>query len=360
MGRAGDHELGDGARDLRLQDRDHARHEAGSDRRDRHAHGEAPAALPAEATTGSDEIRQLQEALNQQGFDAGMPPDGKIGKRTTDAVKAFQHQRGLKPTGRMDHATVDAILAAAPPPRTTPDANPQFPPVPGEVTRDQVPSSQPVPGLQPAPGPQQVPGLPAEPAFGQQVPAQPVPAPQTFGQPSDQQPPGQFAPNPAEPVVPPAPAHGEARHAPLPDATTRGPDRIRQVQEALNQQGFTVGTPDGRLGKQTVDAIKAFQRKRGFETTGKLDNATVDAILAAAARGTAPDNGVPGQQPANPAGPTTSGHGGATMPVPPLERIPAETPQSPSVPDPSADGQLPFDAPQNEHRDDNTIVPQRR
>jgi len=257
----------------------------------------------------------------------------------------------------MDHATVDAILAAAPPPGTTPDAtNPPSPPSPGEATPGQVPAlQQPVAPLQ-APGGPQTPALPGERTFGQQVPAQELPAPQTSGQVPGQRPPGQMPSNPAEVAAPPQHAYGEASHAPLPAATTRGPDRIRKVQEALNQQGFAVGTPDGKLGTKTVDAIKAFQRKRGFKTTGKLDNATVDAILAGAMRGATPDNGVPGQLPVTPAEPTTSGQGRAT-PVAPFERVPAETPLAPSVPDPSANERVPFDAPQ---RDDNTGVPPRR
>lgn len=147
-------------------------------------------------------------------------------------------------------------------------------------------------------------------------------------------------------------AHAEAHHAVTPPEPSHAQDRITKVQGALNQQGFDVGNPDGKLGKRTVDAVKAFQKKRGFKTTGKLDHATVDAILAAAvaAPATPPDmqtpapfapapaagDGLPPVQPV-PADPGTTGQGGGMMPAPPIiERVPAETPLNPPAPDPSA------------------------
>ena len=166
----------------------------------------------------------------------------------------------------------------------------------------------------------------------------------------------------------PPPAYGEAHRAAVPTGpASRGPDRITRVQEALNQQGFDIGTPDGKLGQRTVDAVKAFQKKRGFRTTGKLDHATVDAILAvAAAPATTPDGTptapsspgdatpsfqlpgqgglpVPGGQ-MIPPDPTTSGQGDAA----PIGRVPAEVPGTP----PSAGERVPSGSPQ-----DDTLVP---
>lgn len=45
-------------------------------------------------------IAKVQEQLAQIGFDPG-PPDGQIGSRTTDAVKAFQKQEGLPVDGQI-------------------------------------------------------------------------------------------------------------------------------------------------------------------------------------------------------------------------------------------------------------------
>lgn len=48
----------------------------------------------------TDEIKKAQEKLNELGYDCGTP-DGKIGKKTTAAIKKFQEDKGL---------TVDGIL----------------------------------------------------------------------------------------------------------------------------------------------------------------------------------------------------------------------------------------------------------
>jgi localization factor PodJL len=55
-------------------------------------------------------IRNVQAILNKNGYDAGQP-DGVIGQRTTDAIKAFQKDNGLDQTGNVDKPLVEALLA---------------------------------------------------------------------------------------------------------------------------------------------------------------------------------------------------------------------------------------------------------
>ena len=55
-------------------------------------------------------------------------------------------------------------------------------------------------------------------------------------------------------------------------------EQIRQVQEALDQKGFKSGQPDGVLGRETKNAIKEFQQKQGWKTTGELDSQTLSAL----------------------------------------------------------------------------------
>jgi hypothetical protein len=74
-------------------------------------------------------------------------------------------------------------------------------------------------------------------------------------------------------------------------AAAGGQPDVRNAQEALNQQGFNAGTPDGKLGKLTRNALMAFQKQRGFRPTGKTDRATLQALLAGG--GTAPGPGSP-------------------------------------------------------------------
>jgi peptidoglycan hydrolase-like protein with peptidoglycan-binding domain len=62
-------------------------------------------------------------------------------------------------------------------------------------------------------------------------------------------------------------------------------DEIRQVQIVLNQQGFNVGEPDGILGARTREALIAFQRKRGFQASGQIDQQTVAALGVTGATG---------------------------------------------------------------------------
>jgi localization factor PodJL len=55
-------------------------------------------------------IRQVQELLNEKGYDAGKP-DGVIGARTISAISAFQKDNEMQPTGRIDERLVRALLA---------------------------------------------------------------------------------------------------------------------------------------------------------------------------------------------------------------------------------------------------------
>lgn len=52
------------------------------------------------APTASD-ARSVQQALNDAGFDAG-PADGKPGRKTRNAIRAYQEQNGLQITGEID------------------------------------------------------------------------------------------------------------------------------------------------------------------------------------------------------------------------------------------------------------------
>lgn len=47
-----------------------------------------------------------------------------------------------------------------------------------------------------------------------------------------------------------------------------------QLQKALKNVGFDPGPVDGRLGKQTVDAIKRFQKHQGLKADGVVGQKT--------------------------------------------------------------------------------------
>jgi hypothetical protein len=52
-------------------------------------------------------------------------------------------------------------------------------------------------------------------------------------------------------------------------------DEIRQVQMALNKRGFDVGRQDGLWGPETESALRDFQKSRGLEVTGRLNDRTM-------------------------------------------------------------------------------------
>ena len=53
---------------------------------------------------------------------------------------------------------------------------------------------------------------------------------------------------------------------------------IRAVQEALNDQGYDCGTPDGVAGKKTGSAISAYQAANGLNATGTANFETITSL----------------------------------------------------------------------------------
>lgn len=139
---------------------------------------------------------------------------------------------------------------------------------------------------------------------------------------------------------------------------------IRKVQEALNQQGLNVGDPDGKLGRRTRQALIAFQKQRGFHTTGKADRTTLHALMAGAAAagapgpGAGPDNGknpVPAE-PQSVVGPSTTGQGSeAPQPAPSPQPAEEQMPPAPDglrMPDTGATGRVPAGSPQEDFKEE--------
>lgn len=67
-----------------------------------------PAPAPAAGTPAVTNLKQAQERLGQLGYDAGVA-DGKIGAKTTAALRLFQKDHNLPETGRLDQATMKAL-----------------------------------------------------------------------------------------------------------------------------------------------------------------------------------------------------------------------------------------------------------
>jgi peptidoglycan hydrolase-like protein with peptidoglycan-binding domain len=79
------------------------------------------------------------------------------------------------------------------------------------------------------------------------------------------------------------------------------PATVRQIQQGLNQAGYDVGRVDGQWGQQTVRAVQDFQRTRGLEPTGTLTT----SLLASIGQGNWMQGQIGGGQ-----GQSTGGQGG--------------------------------------------------
>ncbi len=59
---------------------------------------------------------------------------------------------------------------------------------------------------------------------------------------------------------------------------------LRDVQEALNDAGYSAGTPDGLYGQGTRGALEAYQQANNLPVTGLPDSLTVERLLIAPKR----------------------------------------------------------------------------
>jgi len=64
-----------------------------------------------------------------------------------------------------------------------------------------------------------------------------------------------------------------------------GANRVRDVQQALNDAGFAAGPADGIAGRRTRAAIRAYQQDAGLPVSGEIDAALVARLLGSAAQG---------------------------------------------------------------------------
>jgi peptidoglycan hydrolase-like protein with peptidoglycan-binding domain len=56
------------------------------------------------------------------------------------------------------------------------------------------------------------------------------------------------------------------------------PDRIREIQTALQKDGSYEGEPTGKWDAATIDAMKKYQDKNGIPSTGKIDALTLNKL----------------------------------------------------------------------------------
>jgi peptidoglycan hydrolase-like protein with peptidoglycan-binding domain len=97
-------------------------------------------------------------------------------------------------------------------------------------------------------------------------------------------------------------------------------DEIRQVQTVLRERGFSVEV-DGTLGPRTNQAIIAFQRQQGFQTSGRIDNQTITALGLSNMRGAQGSTGAQGGATTGQgSGASTGGQSGAAQQQAPAQQ----------------------------------------
>jgi len=58
----------------------------------------------------------------------------------------------------------------------------------------------------------------------------------------------------------------------------RADEKVRQVQEELRKRNLYFGNVDGQESLELTDALKRYQRRKGFEVTGAVDNETAASL----------------------------------------------------------------------------------
>jgi Putative peptidoglycan binding domain/Protein of unknown function (DUF1236) len=61
-------------------------------------------------------------------------------------------------------------------------------------------------------------------------------------------------------------------------AIVESPEEIREIQQVLLEKGFFHGRVDGRMGPETMSAIREFQQREGIEVTGRIDERTMTSL----------------------------------------------------------------------------------
>jgi len=54
--------------------------------------------------------------------------------------------------------------------------------------------------------------------------------------------------------------------------------RVKEVQQALQQQGYEIGSVDGVMGQKTRKALRKFQKEKGLNANGQLNDETLAAL----------------------------------------------------------------------------------
>jgi peptidoglycan hydrolase-like protein with peptidoglycan-binding domain len=160
-------------------------------------------------------VRQIQQALTQKGYSTGTV-DGRWNQQTAAAARSFQQAQNMEPTGTL---TIPLVYGLG-------------------LDQDIIAGNTGARG-----------------------------GGQAGGQSGDQ---GTKQADNQRIVIERADSRGTPLHV--------SPAGVRQIQQALNQQGWNTGQVDGRWGSATVQAARSYQQSQGLEPTGRLEVGLIAAL----------------------------------------------------------------------------------
>lgn len=163
-------------------------------------------------------VRQIQQALNKKGYDAG-DVQGKWTEQTSTAMRNFQQAQGLEPTGNLTISSISKLGVAQ------------------SLTQLAQSGSS---GAS-----QQQGGAAAGQTGGGQGQDQKLAQEQAVDQ-------------------------GTPIHI--------SPADLRQIEQALNKKGYDAGSVDGNWDNQVQSALRNFQQAQGLEPTGNVNTRTLGSL----------------------------------------------------------------------------------
>jgi peptidoglycan hydrolase-like protein with peptidoglycan-binding domain len=66
---------------------------------------------------------------------------------------------------------------------------------------------------------------------------------------------------------------------------------VRNIQQKLDKEGYHSGREDGIIGPETTAALRGFQKKKGLQVTGQVDQQTLQAMGVSTAAKNGPGYG---------------------------------------------------------------------
>jgi peptidoglycan hydrolase-like protein with peptidoglycan-binding domain len=197
-------------------------------------------------------VRQAQKTLNDRGYRTG-GVDGKMGPQTQAALVNFQRAEKLKPTGRLDGATLAALGLEK-----------------GNAGGSSRYDAATIRKVQETLNDRGFKAGPPNGVLGERTSA----ALREFQKSENFAVTGQLNPRTLAALgIPEQPASAGA---------TRGGDAssvtIREMQRRLTSRGYPAGPADGVMGRTTRSALTDFQRAQKLPVTGQPDRATLAAL----------------------------------------------------------------------------------